>query len=253
MRANIAKQTVLITGASSGIGLETARALADEANGDIKLILTARRVEKLDEAKKELESKYEAIKVYTASLDVSKPQLIKDFVKSIPEEFADIDILVNNAGLALGRDPVGTIDIADVQAMLDTNVLGLITLTQEIVPRMIKRNKGDIVNVGSIAGRNPYPGGAIYCSTKAAVKFFTRSLRKELADTRIRVIEVAPGAVKTEFSIVRYKGDQEKADEVYKDKDPLIAQDIADFIVYACTRRKTAVIAEAVIFPSYQA
>ncbi|KAH3667518.1 hypothetical protein OGAPHI_003167 [Ogataea philodendri] len=253
MRSSIKNKTVLITGASAGIGYETAHAFADEAEGQLKLILTARRVEKLAELKAELVKKYKEIKVYTAGLDVSKPPLVKEFVQSIPTEFAEVDVLVNNAGLALGRDPVGEIDVSDIETMLDTNILGLFTLTQEILPGMKKRNRGDIVNIGSIAGRNPYPGGAIYCSTKAAVKFFSRSLRKELTDTKIRVIEVAPGAVKTEFSLVRFKGDQAKADDVYKDKEPLVAQDIADFIIYACTRRENAVIAEAVIFPTYQA
>ncbi|KAG7806985.1 hypothetical protein KL921_004409 [Ogataea angusta] len=252
MRCSVRGKTVLVTGASAGIGLETARAFADETAGDVRLVLAARRIDRLEKTKTSLEELYPAIKVFVAQLDIQKPDLVRQFVLSLPQEFSEIDILVNNAGVALGRDPVGTGDPGAVQTMLDTNVLGLITLTQEIVPGMRRRNRGDIVNVGSIAGRTPYPGGAVYCATKAAVKYFTRSLRKELLDTRIRVMEVVPGAVDTELRFVRHGGVRSELEDKFMGENPLAAVEIADFIVYACTRRENTVIAEAVIVPTYQ-
>ncbi|KAG7878686.1 hypothetical protein KL938_003829 [Ogataea parapolymorpha] len=252
MRCSLRGKTVLITGASAGIGLETARAFADEAEGDIRLVLTARRIDRLENTKTGLEEQYPRIKIFVAQLDIQKPDAVRQFVLSLPQEFSEIDILINNAGVALGRDPVGTVDPAAVQTMLDTNVLGLITLTQETLPGMRKRNRGDIVNVGSIAGRASYPGGAIYCATKAAVKYFTRSLRKELLDTKIRVMEVVPGAVDTELQLVRHGGVRSELEDKFMGDNPLEAVEIADFIVYACTRRETSVIAEAIIVPTYQ-
>ncbi|KAG7195284.1 uncharacterized protein KQ657_003810 [Scheffersomyces spartinae] len=244
---------ILITGASAGIGKATALELALAGNGQIKLILTARRKEKLDELLSELQLKYPNIKVLTVSLDVSKLDTIGPFVSGLPQEFADVDVLINNAGLALGRDEIGTILPEDIQGMFQTNVLGLITLTQAIIPIFKKKNSGDIVNLGSIAGRDPYPGGGIYCPTKAAVKSFSHVLRKELISTRIRVLEVDPGNVETEFSNTRFKGDLAKAKAVYANTEPLVAEDISELIVFALTRKQNTVIAEQLVFSSNQA
>lgn len=246
-------KTVLITGASAGIGKATAFELAEAANGSLKMVLTARRVEKLEELKTQLESKYSTIQIHIEKLDVSDLSSIKPFVALIPAPFKDVDILINNAGKALGREEVGQIATSDIKEMFDTNVLALITLTQEILPIFKAKNSGDIVNLGSIAGRDPYPGGGIYCPTKAAVKSFSHALRKELINTKIRVIEVDPGNVETEFSNVRFRGDLEKAKAVYAGTEPLVAEDIADLITFAVTRKQNTVIAETLIFSTNQA
>lgn len=249
----LANKIVLITGASSGIGEATARELAAAANGQVKLILTARRKEKLEELEQSLKKEYSNIKVLSVTLDVSKIGTLQTFVDNLPQEFADIDVLVNNAGKALGKEQVGEISPEDIEGMFTTNVLGLITLTQAVLPILKKKDSGDIVNLGSIAGRDPYPGGGIYCATKASVKSFSHVLRKELINTKIRVLEVDPGAVETEFSLVRFKNDQEKAKAVYEGSEPLVASDIAEIIVFGLSRRQNTVIAETLVFPSSQA
>lgn len=249
----IANKVVLITGASAGIGEATAKEIATAAKGDIKLILTARRTDKLDKVSQDLKSEFPNIKVLTAALDVSKLETIKPFIEGLPEEFADIDVLVNNAGLALGRDEIGTILDTDMMTMFQTNVFGLITLTQAVLNIMKKKDSGDIINLGSIAGRDPYPGGGIYCPTKASVKSFSHVLRKELIATKIRVIEIDPGNVETEFSNVRFKGDLDKAKAVYAGTEPLYADDIAEFIVFAITRKQKTVMAETLVFSTNQA
>ncbi|ODV66292.1 hypothetical protein HYPBUDRAFT_111277 [Hyphopichia burtonii NRRL Y-1933] len=249
----LAQKVVLITGASAGIGEATAKEIADAAAGDVKLILTARRKDKLDSLSDSLIKQYPDIKVLTTELDVSKTDTIQPFLNGLPEEFADIDVLINNAGKALGRDDIGTILQDDIEGMFQTNVLGLIALTQAVLPIFKKKNSGDIVNLGSIAGRDSYPGGGIYCPTKAAVKSFSQVLRKELINTRIRVLEVDPGNVETEFSNTRFKGDLEKAKKVYEDTIPLVAEDIAEIIVFGITRKQNTVIAETLVFSSNQA
>lgn len=249
----LAGKTIFITGASAGIGKATTLELAAAANGNVKFILSARRVDKLKALKDELEDKYDAIKVLALEFDVSKYNTIPDIVASLPEPFANVDVLINNAGMVHGVEKVGEINQADIEQMFNTNVLGMIALTQAFMPLFKKRGTGDIVNLGSIAGRDPYPGGAIYCATKAALRSFSHSLRKEVIDTHIRVIEVDPGAVETEFSIVRYRGDKSKADAVYKGYEPMVAEDIAEIITFALTRRPNTVIAETLVFPTNQA
>ena len=249
----LAGKTVLLTGASAGIGKATALELVGAAGGDLKLILSARRVDRLEELKKAIESEFPKAKVLPVALDVSKAAEIPKFVESLPKEFAAIDILINNAGMVFGVEKVGEIAQNDIEVMFNTNVLGLIALTQAIVPGMKERGRGDIVNLGSIAGRDPYPGGAIYCATKAALRSFSHSLRKELINTRLRVLEIEPGAVETEFSVVRFRGDKSKADAVYKGTEPLVAEDIAELITFTLTRRENVVIAETLVFPSHQA
>ncbi|GME79039.1 unnamed protein product [Ambrosiozyma monospora] len=250
----LAGKNIFITGASTGIGYLTAKYFAEAGAGNIKLILTARRKEKLDALKEDLIKAYPNIKVLTASLDVSKIATIRPFVKDLPKEFSEIDVLVNNAGKALGLDPIGTIDPKDVEEMFSTNVLGMIELTQTVVELMKERNKGDIIQLGSVAGRDPYPGGGIYCATKAALRSFTHVLRKELINTKIRVIEIEPGNVATdEFSLVRFKGDASRAANVYKDTEPLTGEDIAELIVFTATRKENTVIAETLVFGTNQA
>lgn len=249
----LAGKTILITGASAGIGEATAREFADVSFGNVKLILTARRKEKLDDLKRQLTEQYPNIEVYAAELDVSKLDTIPTFISSLPEEFADIDVLINNAGKALGRDPVGEILQEDITDMFQTNVLGLITLTQAVLPIFKKKNAGDIVNLGSIAGRDPYPGGGIYCPTKAAVHSFSDVLRKELINTKIRVILCSPGNVETDFSNVRFKNDKEKAKAVYAGTEPLVAEDIAEILVFAVSRKQNTVIADTLVFSTNQA
>lgn len=251
--ARLAGKTVFVTGASSGIGQATVLALAEAAKGDLKFVLAARRTDRLEELKKTLEGDYKGIQVLPFQLDVSKVEETENIVSKLPKEFAEVDVLINNAGMVHGTEKVGAINQNDIEIMFHTNVLGLISVTQQFVNDMRKRNKGDIVNIGSIAGREPYVGGGIYCATKAAVRSFTETLRKETIDTRIRIIEVDPGAVETEFSVVRFRGDKSKADAVYAGTEPLVADDIAEFITYTLTRRENVVIADTLIFPNHQA
>lgn len=251
--SRLAGKVALITGASSGIGEAIARELAEASNGDMRLVLTARRKDRLQKLADDLKGLYDNIKVHVALLDVSKLETIEPFVKNLPEEFGDIDILVNNAGLALGRDPVGEISTSDIATMFDTNVLGLITMTQAVLPIFKKKNSGDFFMLGSIAGRDAYPGGGIYCPTKASVRSFTLVLRKELISTKIRVMEIDPGQVETDFSLVRFRNDKQKAKDVYEGTEPLVATDIAEIVVFALTRRQNTVVAETLVFPNDQA
>ena len=246
----LASKIILITGASYGIGAATAREFAAAATGNIKLILTARRKEKLEQLSLSLATIYPGIKIHSEQLDVSKKEAIQPFPEKLPRDFSDIDILVNNAGKALGREVVGEIIELDIADMFSTNVLGLINFTQAVLPIMKRKNSGDIINIGSIAGIEAYPGGSIYCATKSSVRFFTSAWRKELINTKIRVLEVDPGSVETEFSVVRFKGDQKKADATYQGMEPLTAEDIAEIIVFGATRRQNTVIAETLVFPT---
>lgn len=193
-------KTIVITGASSGIGRSTAVEFARTAPNNLRLILTARRIDTLKEVAAQIEKETPGVKVLPVKLDVSNPEEVRNFVPSLPEEWRDINVLVNNAGLVKGVDKAPSIKEEDVNVMFATNVTGLINVTQAILPIFLKRpdgGQGDIINIGSIAGREPYVGGSIYCATKAAVRTFTESLRKELIATRIRVIGVDPGQVET--------------------------------------------------------
>ncbi|KAL1967978.1 hypothetical protein VTN77DRAFT_2395 [Rasamsonia byssochlamydoides] len=249
-------KTIVITGASSGIGYSTAKEFARSSPKNLKLIVTARRVDRLEQLAKEIKEEVgDGVKVLPVKLDVSNPEEVKNFVPSLPAEFQDIHVLVNNAGLVKGVAQAPDINPEDIDIMFSTNVTGLINMTQAILPIFKKRDeggRGDIINVGSIAGREAYPGGSIYCATKAAVRSFTDALRKELISTRIRVIEIDPGQVETEFSIVRYYGDKAKADAVYAGCEPLTPDDVAEVIVFAASRRENVVIADTLIFPSHQ-
>ncbi|KAF5092222.1 hypothetical protein D0Z03_002970 [Geotrichum reessii] len=252
-QSRLAGKTVLLTGASAGIGAATALELVHAAGGDLRLILAARRTDRLDALADKITTEYPQAEVLTRGLDVSDYKAVPDFVPALPAAWREIDVLINNAGMVFGLDRVGEVDARDMEIMFHTNVLGLIQLTQSIVPGMRARGRGDILNIGSIAGLDPYAGGSVYCATKAAVNSFTHCLRKELIDTRIRVFEVQPGAVETEFSIVRFKGDKTKADKVYEGTEPLTAEDVAEVITFALTRRENTVVAQTLVFPSHQA
>ncbi|KAL5357246.1 hypothetical protein BJX96DRAFT_162952 [Aspergillus floccosus] len=257
MAKRLEGKIIVITGASSGIGRSTAKEFARTAPNNLKLILTARRLDSLKQLAQEIKEEVgDGVKTLPVQLDVSNPAEVQKFVPSLPAEFRDIDVLVNNAGLVRGVAKAPEIEPEDINVMFATNVNGLIGMTQAILPIFKQRpdgGRGDIINIGSIAGREAYPGGSIYCATKAAVKSFTDALRKELIATRIRIIEIDPGQVETEFSVVRFYGDKAKADAVYANCEPLTPDDIAEVIVFAAGRRENVVIADTLIFPSHQA
>lgn len=249
-------KTILITGASSGIGKSTAQEFARTSPNNLKLILTARRIDSLKQLAADINAEVgSGVQVLPVQLDVSQASEVAQLVQNLPKEFQQIDVLVNNAGLVRGVDKVGDIKTEDLDVMFATNVTGLVNVTQAVLPQMKSRGEagaGDIINVGSIAGREPYPNGSIYCATKAAVRSFTDAMRKELIATRIRIMEIDPGQVETEFSVVRFYGDKEKADAVYKGCEPLTPDDIAEIIVFTAGRRENVVIADSLIFPNHQ-
>ena len=239
---------VLITGATSGIGLGCARKFAD--NGD-KLILTGRNEQKLSDIQKELSDK--GAEVITLVFDVRQREQAKQTISQLPEEWQAIDVLVNNAGLALGLEPEYQGNPDEWETMIDTNIKGLLTMTRLIVPGMVERNSGHIINIGSVAGDAAYAGGNVYCATKAAVKALTDGLRIDVADTAVRVTNLKPGLVETNFSNIRFRGDTERASNLYKGIKPLTGDDIADVAVYAANAPAHVQIAEVLILATHQA
>jgi NADP-dependent 3-hydroxy acid dehydrogenase YdfG len=217
------KKTVLITGASAGFGEACARKYAGQGN---RLVLAARRLEKLEALQQQLSD----TECHLVQLDVRDRNGVAEKLLSLPEPFRQVDILINNAGLALGLEPAHEADLDKWENMVDTNIKGLMYCTRQILPGMVKRRRGHIVNIGSVAGSTPYPGGNVYGATKAFVKQFSNNLRADLLDTPIRVTNIEPGLAETEFSVVRFNGDTERAAEVYKGTQPLTAADIADII-----------------------
>ena len=242
------KRIALITGASSGIGEACARKFAE---GGYDLILTARRAEKLAELKAELEA--EDTKVKTLTFDVRDAEAAEKAVDSLEPEWRKINVLINNAGLALGLDKEYEGDPDDWNTMIDTNIKGLLTMTRLIVPGMVERNEGHVINIGSVAGDAAYAKGNVYCATKAAVKTITDGLRIDLAETAVRVTNLKPGLVETNFSNVRFHGDNQRADNVYKGITPLTGADIADVAFYAASTPKHVQIAEVLILATHQA
>lgn len=242
-------RVVFITGASSGIGEACAMAFAAEG---YSLILTARRRELLEKLADKLRGEH-GVKVHTAQLDVRSRKDVKAVVDAIPETFRDIDVLINNAGLARGMDKFQDNDDDAIDEVIDTNVKGLIWVTKAIVPIMIGKNSGTIINIGSIAGREAYPGGSIYCASKHAVSAITKSLRMDLVNTAIRISTIDPGMVETNFSRIRFHGDETKASNVYKGLEPLSGKDIADAALFIASRPAHVVISEIVLMPVGQA
>ena len=242
------RKTVFITGATSGIGEACARKFAQ---GGYNLIITARRAEKLAEIKAQLEA--EGAKVKTLTFDVRDAQAAQAAVESLDEEWQKIDVLINNAGLALGLDKEYEGDPEDWNTMIDTNIKGLLTMTRLIVPGMVKRNEGHVINVGSVAGDAAYAKGNVYCGREAAVKAITDGLRIDVAETAVRVTNLKPGLVETNFSNVRFHGDNERAENVYKGITPLTGADIADVAFYAASAPKHVQIAEVLILATHQA
>jgi len=240
-------KTVLITGATSGIGRETARAFA---KNNYKVILCGRREDRLAELQDELSQRTE---VLTLLFDVRNKKLVFEAIASLPEHFSDIDILVNNAGNAHGLDPIQNGDTDDWDAMIDINIKGLLYVSKAVIPGMIDRRKGHIINIGSIAGKEMYPNGNVYSATKHAVDALNKGMQMDLNPYGIRVGAVHPGMVETEFSEVRFKGDAERAANVYKGFEPLKPEDIADVILFVASRPYHVNIADLIVMPTAQA
>ena len=241
------KRIALITGATSGIGEATARLLSIN---NFKLILCGRRKDRLDLLKKEFSGVTE---VETLSFDVRDKAAIHTALTSLSEEWRNIDVLINNAGNAHGLDPIQSGNTDDWDAMMDINVKGLLYVSREILPGMVARKSGHIINLGSIAGKEVYPNGNVYSASKFAVDALSKGMRLDLNAYGIKVTAIHPGLVETEFSLVRFKGDAERAATAYKGIQPLVGEDIADLILFALTRPPHVVIADLVVFPTAQA
>ncbi len=238
-------KTVLITGASAGIGAACARAFAREG---ARLVLAARRTERLQALAEELGAECHLI-----ALDVRDGEAVASTLAALPAEWAEVDVLVNNAGLGRGMEKLQEGTMADWDEMIDTNVKGLLYTTRALTPGMVARGRGHVVNIGSVAGHEVYPGGAVYCATKHAVGAITRGLRMDLLGTGVRVSTVDPGMVETEFSVVRFKGDEERARRVYAGMTPLTPDDIADAVLWCATRPPHVNIDEIILKPTDQA
>ncbi len=240
---------VFITGASAGIGKACAEVFA---KAGAKLILCARRVERLEKLTAELKEKF-GTESYFFKLDVSNRAEVEEKINALPGEWKAIDILINNAGLGKGLNKLYEDNIDNWEKMINTNVKGLLYVTRSVVPGMVERKRGHVINIGSIAGHEAYGGGSVYCATKHSVTAITRSLRIDLLGTGVRVSTVDPGMVETEFSIVRFDGDEKRAKDVYKGLEPLTGRDVAEAVLFCATRPPHANINEMVIMPSAQA
>lgn len=243
------KRIVLITGASSGIGRGCARKFAE--NG-YRIIANGRNMEKLTAVKNELEDKYGA-DVILLPFDVRDRQAAKAALDSLPDDWKKIDVLVNNAGLVIGVDKEHEGNPDEWDIMIDTDVKALLAMTRLVVPGMVERGRGHVINIGSIAGDYAYPGGSVYCACKAAVKALSDGLRIDLVDTPVRVTNVKPGLVETNFSVVRYRGDKDKADNVYKGIRPLNGDDVAEVVYFAASVPEHIQVAEVLVMPTNQA
>ena len=246
---DLSQQTVFLTGASSGIGLACAHAFARH---DARLIISARRKERIETLAQELKRVHDT-EVFTIQLDVRNQPAVEKAVHDLPANWKDIDVLVNNAGLSRGLDKLHEGKLEDWEEMIDTNIKGLLYVSRAVIPGMVTRGKGTIINIGSIAGHEVYPGGNVYCATKFAVDALTRGLRHDLVDTPIRVCTVDPGLVETEFSIVRFRGNDQRAKTVYQNLSPLTGADVADAVLYCASRPPHVQIAEMIILPTNQA
>ena len=240
---------VLITGASSGIGEGCARKFASEG---ARLILNARSVDKLEALVKDLKEKF-GTQTYILPFDVRDRKAASEALASLPEEWQAIDILINNAGLVIGVDKEHEGDLDEWDIVIDTNIKSLLAMTRMVVPGMVERGRGHIINIGSIAGDAAYPGGSVYCATKAAVKALSDGLRIDLVDTPLRVTNIKPGMVETNFSVIRFRGDKDKADNVYKGIRPLTGEDIAEVAYFAASAPEYMQVAEVLVMPTNQA
>ena len=242
------RKIVLITGATSGIGEACARKFA---KGGYDVIITGRRAQLLANLKKELEA--EGVRVLALAFDVRNRNAATAAINSLPLEWQQIDVLINNAGLALGLEPEYEGSFEDWETMIDTNIKGLLTMIRLVVPRMVKRDSGHVINIGSVAGDAAYAGGNVYCGTKAAVKTITDGLRIDLAHTSVRVTNVKPGLVETHFSNVRFHGNDARAEKVYEGVKPLTGADIAEVVFYAASAPAHVQIAEVLVLATHQA
>lgn len=240
---------VLITGASSGIGAACAQVFAQ---GGAKLILAARRVERLKQMAAKLTKEFES-QIYLLQLDVRDRAQVESAFTKLPDSWTAIDILINNAGLSRGLNKLHEGDFQDWEEMIDTNIKGLLYATRYIVPGMVSRGRGHVINIGSIAGHQTYPGGNVYCASKAAVKAISEGLKQDLLGTPIRVSSVDPGLVETEFSQVRFHGDGERAKNVYQGMTPLTPDDVADVVYFCATRSPHVNISQVILLPTDQA
>lgn len=245
----LTNKTVVITGASSGIGRACAEVSAAEG---ARLVLLARRRERLDELATELKARY-STQVILATCDVRDKDSVENVFSALASEWAAIDVLINNAGLSRGLDKIQDGDFENWDEMIDTNVKGLLYVTRTVLPGMIKRQDGIIVNISSIAGREVYPAGNVYCASKHAARAVSRSMQLDLNGTGVRVCNIDPGLVETEFSLVRFRGDAERADKVYQGYTPLAPEDVADAVMYCITRPKHVSIQDMLIMPTDQA
>lgn len=242
------RKVALMTGATSGIGEACARKFA---NGGYDLVITGRNVDRLKAV--EQQARQLGADVLALEFDVRDRKAAAAAVESLKGKWAVIDVLINNAGLALGLDKEYEGDLDDWETMVDTNVKGLLTMTRLIVPGMVERNKGHVINIGSVAGDAAYAGGSVYCATKAAVKAITDGLRIDVAHTAVRVTNVKPGLVETNFSVIRFHGDKQRADNVYKGIKPLTGDDIADVAFYAASAPEHVQVAEVLVLATHQA
>ncbi|NMB51211.1 MAG: SDR family oxidoreductase [Bacteroidales bacterium] len=242
------KKIVMITGATAGFGKASAKKFGK--NG-YKVIITGRRKEKLDDLEKELSSM--GAEVLSLNFDVRKRYETEDIIGSLPEEWKNIDVLVNNAGLAVGMDHIDKGNIDDWERMIDTNIKGLLYVTRAVAPLMVSRNRGHIINISSIAGKEVYENGNVYCATKHAVTALSKAMRIDMLKSNIKVTNIAPGFAETEFSLVRFKGDKERAKNVYKGMEPLKAEDVADVIFFCANLPEHVCINELEITPTIQA
>lgn len=244
------RKTALITGASSGIGEATARLLAEEG---YNLILTARRSANIRELKRELKEEFEGIEIVSLSFDIRDRQQCEAAIENLPQKFRNIDLLINNAGLAAGFKHIDQGDTNDWDSMIDTNIKGLLYVTRIVSNIMIAQGGGHIINIGSIAGTQPYENGAVYCASKHAVHALSQGMRIDLLSKGVKVTEIRPGMVETEFSLVRFKGDKDRADSVYQGLEPLMAEDIAETILWAVMQPQHVNINEIEVMPTAQA
>lgn len=242
-------KTVFITGASSGIGYACAEIFAKQK---FNLLLASRRVDRLHEIATDLQNKY-GVQIHAIGLDVRDKMLAQKVWDELPDSWKNIDVLINNAGLSRGLDPIEQGDTEDWDSMIDTNVKGLLYVTRLVAPIMKEKRQGHIINIGSIAGKEVYPNGNVYCATKHAVDALTKAMRIDLLPYNIKVTSVDPGAVETEFSIVRFKGDSERAKKVYEGFTPLTAEDVAEAIWFAASRPPHVNVNDLLLMPTAQA